>query len=421
MVSASEKSTFQLFKIIKNGKIIDLSENRPNNFSTTKVVSINYYESLFSPMTTATVSLVDNGGIVHYDRKYDRQERSGTIVSALPLAGDVEFQFKIASKYGILDFTKNYFVFDKQITPTSESNRQGVLINLVSNYGKLNLETEVKETYRGNISNSAKKILENYLQNPNVIIDNSKNSYNFSGENRDVFSVLLDLASKSIPPIGNPGYFFYQTQNGFNFRSVDQLLSQQPVATYYRTDVLRSNLDNDKNDFKILYKSDIKREDLITLLKSGVYRNKTIFFNPITLECEETENTLKLSKTLAKINEVPEVDSYTRTFFMVKDYGTLDPGVENLLNNDPKEWQAKSPMRYNSLFSQSIHIQVPCNVLLKVGDIINCRFEVITQGNKFEGVVDRTQSGKYLILNLCHHFDALRSYTSMVLVRDSYG
>ena len=40
---------------------------------------------------------------------------------------------------------------------------------------------------------------------------------------------------------------------------------------------------------------------------------------------------------------------------------------------------------------------------------------------KEENPYDEQQSGNYLILNLCHHFDSKRSFTSMTLVRDTYG
>ena len=107
--------------------------------------------------------------------------------------------------------------------------------------------------------------------------------------------------------------------------------------------------------------------------------------------------------------------------FHILDVGGSDPGIGYEINNNPVEWVAKSTMRYNSLFSQIIQITVPCNISLRAGNVINCDFEIISQNNKYEGAIDGTQSGKYLILNLCHHFDAINSYTSMTLVRDSYG
>ena len=420
MSPALSKSSFKKFiiKKISSGKIVDLSEDLTANSTSTKVIGINYYESLFSPQITATVSLVDTGGLSAYDSKYDTQERTGTIVSTLPLDGDVEFEIEIESKYGTIS---NTFLYDTHSSPSEDSNRGVTVINLNSKYEKLNSESTVYETHRGNIGNSAAKLIKDYLNNPPSIVEKTKNSYNFSGESRDVFSVLIDIASKSIPVDGNPGFFFYETQSGFNFRSIDSLISQPPAETYYKNAVVQANLDNDTNDFKILLNTDIKKGSIANLEKTGVLRNRTIFFDPITHEYTEKENTLDLSKTLGRIKEFSDSDSFTRTFFMTKDYGTFDPGVENLLNNDPTEWQAKSPMRYNSLLSQIIHVQVPCNPRLSAGDVIECNFEIISQDEKVLGTKDGSQSGKYLILNLCHHFSDMKSQTSMTLVRDSYG
>ena len=41
----------------------------------------------------------------------------------------------------------------------------------------------------------------------------------------------------------------------------------------------------------------------------------------------------------------------------------------------------------------------------------------IKDGERF----DEETSGKYIIKELCHHFDPDRSFTSMKLVRDSFG
>ena len=35
--------------------------------------------------------------------------------------------------------------------------------------------------------------------------------------------------------------------------------------------------------------------------------------------------------------------------------------------------------------------------------------------------IDTETSGKYLIKELCHHFESKRSFTSMTLVRDTFG
>ena len=69
--------------------------------------------------------------------------------------------------------------------------------------------------------------------------------------------------------------------------------------------------------------------------------------------------------------------------------------------------------------TQSVSMMVPCNTDLKAGDIITCEFPKISREDKNE--IDPETSGKYLIKELCHHFEAKRSFTSMTLVRDTFG
>jgi hypothetical protein len=62
---------------------------------------------------------------------------------------------------------------------------------------------------------------------------------------------------------------------------------------------------------------------------------------------------------------------------------------------------------------------VPCNTDLRAGDIIKCEFPKVSREDSAE--LDREQSGLYMIKELCHHFEAKRSFTSMKLVRDTFG
>ena len=80
---------------------------------------------------------------------------------------------------------------------------------------------------------------------------------------------------------------------------------------------------------------------------------------------------------------------------------------------------AKSFARYNLLFTQSINMVVPCNIRLKVGDVIAARFPRVTGSEKSEK--DSEQSGKYLIKSLRHHFEGNANVTYLSLIRDSYG
>jgi hypothetical protein len=416
-MSASVSSLYEHLFIDRNGKRVDLAG---------KTISFKYYESLFSPVVTANMVLVDTGSSpVPTDRAQDSQGRVGSIVNSLPITGNENVEFKIRSKQGTLDFELNPLVVNGSPVAAQEANREAFAIALTSRLSVLNEKSIVYRKYTGKISDSVRSILEQNLKikKNKIFIDDTKIPYNFNGSGKDAFKVVLELASKSIPADGkDPGYFFYETADGVNFKSITKLISQAPKATYVRNSVLRAD---DDNDFKILSLKPFKNQNTINALRSGVYASKNIFFNPYNYEYSEKIVKLsdqKLETYLGKQVDIPvDLDNFTRIHYHILDVGSMDSEISINVNNDPREWQARSSMRYNLLFTQGLNIVVPCNPQLKAGDVVNCFFEKVTVENKNLGAFDEHQSGKYLIAHLCHSFDPKRSFTSLTLVRDTYG
>ena len=395
----------------------------------TKISSFNYFESVYSPEVTANLVFLDASGSLKADKAQDTQERLGSIKSSLPIVGDEDFEFKIKSKSGTLDFSKKPLRVNSAPVISEDSNRQSIFLSLVSNATIDNLEIKNPTiTYKGRISNTVKKILRE-LKIRKFKIDKTRNSYDFISRSKGGLDLITDLCRRSIPTKGDPGYFFYETQDGHNFRAIDNLISKRPVETYTYTGGMLSNLDNDENDFRIVRPPRFIKDQNIKERKKWM-SSRNIFYNPATLEVEEKFYTLKgaegeigtkVNKTLGKDIDYRNGSSggYSKTNHITLDIGSLD--YQNLTpNNDPREWQAKSPMRYNLLHSQMMEIQVPCNLELRAGDVI--KVEIERQGDDKElGGLDEHTSGKYLILHLCHHFDSKRSFTSMTLARDTYG
>ena len=84
-------------------------------------------------------------------------------------------------------------------------------------------------------------------------MDETGNSYSFKGLNETPFDIILDLASKSTFAQGNPGFFFYETKDGFKFKSIDSLIIQEPKAYYKYYGVMKSSVKDDQNDNKIIF------------------------------------------------------------------------------------------------------------------------------------------------------------------------
>ena len=423
--SASRASTYE--------KMLLRNKNKNKEASLVgKISSFNYFESVYSPEVTANLIFLDASGSIKADKSQDIQERLGTIKSSLPIVGEEDLEVLIRSeKSGRLNFTKKPLRVNTAPTGSSDANRQSVFLSLVSKPAIDNEEINNPTiTYKGRISDTVKKILRE-LDITNADIDPTRNSYNFISRSRGGLDLITDLCRKSIPVNGDPGYFFYETQDGFNFKSIDNLISESPVETYTYTGALLSNQDNDENDFRIVRPPIFLKDQNVKQRKKWI-SSRNIFFNPYNLKTEEIFYALKgaenadqsgqpVKKTLGRrvVDYIIPAFKYTTSNAHVLDIGSLDYR-ELTPNNDPREWQAKSPMRYNLLHSQMMEIQVPCNLRLKAGNVI--KVEIERQGDDKElGGLDEHTSGKYLILHLCHHFDTERSFTSMTLARDTYG
>tara|TARA_Y100000816_G_scaffold187876_1_gene136685 strand:+ start:2881 stop:4143 length:1263 start_codon:yes stop_codon:yes gene_type:complete len=410
---ASAPAKYEVLTIIKNGKEQPLQG---------KTINFNYYESLYSPVVSANMMFVDAGGSTADDK-----ENITSIKEGLPITALEDVQVKIQTKFGTLDFTKDAFKVTSSPIMDQESNRMTVLLNLINDKEIKNSELPIFDRFVGKISDTVIKILQQKLQisRDKIDVESTKNSYGITGKGRGALNIILDLCRRSVPVKGDAGYFFYQTQDGFNFKSIDFLLSQDSKQKYVYSGALKENLENSDNDFKILLAPSIKKDqDITKALKNGTYVNRNVFFNPQTFEHSEIIFSVDkdgVKKTLG--GDLPvkpeDVKGFTKTNHHILDIGSFETQNQNP-NNDPREWQATSQMRYNLLHSIVMNIQIPCNTELRAGDIIEIDIES-QQEDKVDSPSDEQQGGKYLILHLCHHFDTLRSYTSLTLVRDSYG
>ena len=423
MANASKSSIYQHLLIDKDGKTADLKG---------KVLNLDYYESLYSPIVTATLMFFDAGGSVRADKAQDANSRKTSIKDGLPITGLEEVEILVENLSGKLNLKNKPLKVNGAPTIAQEGNRSATMLYMTSDPGIKNTNSAIYKKFKGRISDTVKKVLQTELQIKKFKIDKTRNSYTFIGKGMGGLDIINSLCRKSVPVKGDPGYFFYETQDGHNFKSIDTLISEgkenmknnnyKATHTYTYSGALKAD---DENDYKILKPPIIsKDQDIIDAVSSGTYASRNIFVDPRTLKKTEQIYTLGdegASSTLGKKPDLAnKLKDGTKTNFVVQDIGGLedDPSISE--NNDPRAWQAKSKMRYKLLHSQMVTIQVPCNLELVAGDVVRCEFE-FPGDKKEEGVVSQQQSGNYLILHLCHHFDTERSYTSLTLVRDTYG
>ena len=396
-----------------------------------KILNFNYYESIYSSTVSGSIALEDVGGAVE-------DEKTGvlaTIKDGMKITGFEEVAFHVFNESGNLNF-RNYPLIVTGAPSVDESNRQTVLLNLASKTEMISSSKPLSRNYpEGPISDTIFKILKDELKisKDKLDIETTKNQDKIKGKNQPPLDVVTKMCNKSIPAKHeDPGYFFFETQDGFNFKSIDGLIDEgiksfenedyNKEHTYYYFASLAANLDKEEgNNYKVLRTPLVRKdEDQLKALRTGMYNVRIITRNRLTGEYKEEIKNLLSSTNLGEKQEKPVTNEvYLKTYNFELSPGQDDPGVSDVVLNNPADYVPQANMRYSLLHSQMVEILIPCNLNLRAGEVIKLYLENITQGNKNDQIYNNLRSGYYMICHLCHSFSPTNSYTSLMLLRDT--
>jgi len=413
------------------------------------VTELKLYENIQSPFLTISLIVVEGGET----RKINSNESNTPtdILDGLPIRGGERVDIQISDNQGgspnkLIFKEINSFYVNRVKVLESSTQKKVYILDLCSKESLTNEQSRVLTRYEGFISDSVEKILtDNTIfglkTEKKYNIDKTLNQYNFIGNSRKPFYILTWLARKSVPENAGKsraaaGYFFYETSVGFNFRSIDVLFKQEAKKNY----IFSNSPETNKSNYgKILSPPEIERNiDLHQNLSLGVYSNRSLFFNFYNMNYSQRDYFLSDQKDNVE-NAGKDFEFVAEEFrkkpsrFMthILDLGTIPKGATSeeqlknwksnptLENFDAEKIMVQSIMRYNQLFTIKLNIMIAGDLSLNVGDIILCEFpDIANQKNKLKNT---QSSGIYMISSLCHRLTSVDTYTSLTLVRDSFG
>jgi len=404
---------------------------------TNSLLFFDYFEDLLSPCITAIAQITN----------------SSSLFNILPIRGGEKVAISVDTAFGefLLDGDNALYV-TKVTVLDAQTQNETFTLHMVSLEALSNETSRCEKKYNdATIDIHVKDILKNVLNTKkfdNKNIEVTSNSYSFISNNKKPFHILTWLGPKSVPTTsggggtsgegeyadakGTAGFLFYENKDGFNYRSIDSLVSntqiqnqsadKEKIITYTYTQIIENN--NQANELKILNYGFEKNQDLMKALRVGMYANKSYFYDLYSNSLDIYKYVLKdeIGNKLGNNNIAVSDefgDSISRIMVRVSDRGALNSNgsISNKLRSGAD--MAKSYSRYNILFTQALNMVVPCNVSLKIGTIINVMLPRIDRTDNKEN--DDEQSGNYLIKGLRHHFEGGQMITSLRLIRDSYG
>jgi hypothetical protein len=441
------------------------------------MVELNIYESILSPFMTASLVLADSGS---------------NIIGSLPIQGNETVKIKISTQADPNAKYEYTFVVFSVNNRFSSGKIQMYELKLISEDGLANEALRIGKKLEGYGHEIVLDIMNNIIKTKKPIAadDNCKFKMKFIPANKRPFDLIYSMAPKCISSKVNPtaesgtgsafassassapstasstagklkgtaGYLFFETYDGYIFRSIDKLCSSgddqfggtAPKLTLEYAIAVDDKASSQSNALKILEYTFDNELDIMKRMRMGTYSSLIVFFNPSTGYYEEYVYSLsdtyssmvhmgsadKLPKGQKELSQYPTrvmtqfVDH--ETFY--NDTGTASPEAKDKGSKPTQfpDWKkffmSQSIGRMSLMTNQVLNITIPCNLSLRAGDKIEALLPNMSSETGNDGrntkKYDEEHSGVYLIQDICYNFQRLsgsKAVTSMKVVRDSYG
>ena len=394
------------------------------------IIRLTYHESILQDSVKAYVVFGDVGNAIE----------GKSAVEGLPLIGTEDFrlEFEDNNEEKIkVDMNVN------KVTPVYEDGSKNVVsLELVSEEFLRNEmgENRCRTRENGLISDSIEKIFTDRLKTEkNLDIEQTANRYNFIGNGRKPFYMLNLLSKQGVPSDSDgssAGFLFFETADGYNFKSIEGLFKQDKKKSYIFNNTTDTQLIPAGYDGKILEHQSDSSINVQSKMNMGAYKTKIVLFDAYNCKYEVIEQTAEevkenvelAGKDLPKFNSKfdTEKQDYTRTTLYLVDSGTLPDGDtqaqidgSTLPNFEAVRTLNQSIRRYNQLFSGMMEITIAGDFSLHAGDVIFV--DIFSVQAEKDDTLNRESGGLYIIADLCHYVSSEGTYTKLNLARDSFG
>ena len=376
--------------------------------------SITYFESIKSPAISLSLNIMD------VDQLISSQGITGGEYLSLRIkvqGYDKGFEIKPKKHLMMLNSVKDV---------TTSSSKQLATLEFLSVEAIINETSRVNQRFTGNVTDTVKKLLKDkkgIQTKKNLDSDRATNAYSFVGNLKRPFDTIQWLCSKSQSSNDDSGFLFFETLDGYVFKSIKSLLDGKAVE-YKKPETP----DGEQSGFTIVENNLNQTSDIGMSCRMGMYANKTIYINidNATLKTVDFRiESLKLKKPPKLPNGLETFP--TRLMLRVLDKCALQKGSkkkEIQKENELAIYQSKSYARNNLIFSQSMSISIPFNPELRAGQMLDLKFPLRKgddqETTKYGNESDDDVSGKYLISELKHIIGGNRASTELTLIRDMF-
>jgi len=380
------------------------------------LIEFSYYEDIFSFVASGHLSVVDGQGFIE----------------ALQLDGNEFLEIEYSkTKNGPTNsgYFRVYKIGDR--VPGDNPNTSFYTLYFCSEELLLSEQSKITKTYTGTkISDLVKNILNILQVAPSKIykIEETTGIYDFVIPRLKPLEAISWLSTYARPQASTNGadMLFFETKDGYNFRSIRSMISAEPMATYkYQLKNLES-ADMAEKLFTVLQYEFVKTQDMLENINSGMIANKLISIDPFKKSFTTTNFNVKQADTnigtlknrLGK-TQLQSYDSVVKV--AISNSGQKEvPYIKETEGSVAQDIFIETyiPNRTSQINLANyimVKMTVPGNPILTVGRTLN--FNLLTQRNSSNNTqkdLDIFYSGKYLITAVRHTISADSKYITVL-------
>jgi hypothetical protein len=390
------------------------------------VLEINIYESIFSSALQAEFAIQDIGE---------------NLISSLPIVGQERIELYISSdtKYYRLNFS--VYKIDGR---TMQEKNQVYVMSCVSIEALRNENFRICERIDGIKSNDIiKDILgRNNFSSKSLETDDTVFPFNMYVPNWRVFDLFKWLSVRSVPEYKKDsiGFFFYETIDGYKFKSVDFLLDQQSYPSKeIKYSFYQGNTGNSSSEkYRIGNFASPKAFDIYDDLRRGAFCHNAIYldvnratyrvFKTTADEFWDKSSHLEDTKPFVSGGAAQMLSRGSRFVYRPSTISTWGQWNEEQTDNEKENIDEinknyeKAFYRYYFLEYNQLDISIPGDLSNRAGNVINVSIPSPKKSPDNKVQRDERISGRYLVTSIKHSIlnrSELRTY--ITLSRDSYG
>jgi len=419
-LNIGQTTQFRINKLAINSKFgaIDLSSI---------FEELNIFDSVLVPCMSGNILLKDAVGLSN-KLKFD-----GSEFIEIDISKDKEFSGT--------NIKKTFRIYKQSDKSNINQTTEAYVLHFVSEEMIYSEQQKISQAYNGAYSNIASSVLLDYLKVP-------KNKISIVETTKGIHSVVVPLLSpidtmswlvrRSLSLNDTADFLFFENKYGFNFVSLNKLFSNK---TLFTINFFPKNLvDSVATEFLGVRDYNMSTSfDILENTRNGFYSNRFIGFDVLTRTLVESDLGIKNHYKGKHLNAYPILpisknregkDAGLMPFSKVslypfqlyrksQEYVKSNDTSKSLLIDDTHKYIPQRRAILHNLLQKKMTINLPGNFFVSSGSILEINAKSFSLNSDITDSIDKTMSGKYLIIATRHMINPQKHETFCEIATDS--